>query len=54
MRTVKWGVDWMLKAHFNASDVPSLNQLVVQVGPGCEATTVPAALRAAAAAIVKP
>jgi hypothetical protein len=32
MRTVKWGVDWMLKAHFNASDVPSLNQLVVQVG----------------------
>ena len=34
MRTVKWGVDWMVKAHFNASDVPSQNQLVVQVRPG--------------------
>ncbi len=31
MRTVKWGVDWMVKAHFAASDVPSQNQLVVQV-----------------------
>jgi hypothetical protein len=32
LRTLKWGTDWLIKAHFNASDVPSKNQLVVQVG----------------------
>jgi hypothetical protein len=31
-RTVKWGVDWLVKAHFKASDVAAQNQLVVQVG----------------------
>jgi hypothetical protein len=31
LRNIKWGTDWLLKAHLKASDTPSENVLVGQV-----------------------
>lgn len=32
LRAIKWGTDWLLKGHVSASDDPSQNAFVGQVG----------------------
>lgn len=34
LRGIGWGMDWMVKAHLVASDTPSANEFVGQVGVG--------------------
>lgn len=36
LRNIGWGVDWLVKAHITASDTPTANVFVGQVGAaGC-------------------